>query len=298
MRYFLGLFYSISILIIISAFSNQNSGLRKSSGAPWGSTGAPMEGTCGRVGCHDQFDADFGTGSLELEFNFGKEVYAPGYTYPIKVTLTDHDTLTKFGFQWVALQKDDSTNAGTIRITNSFRTQNFDSHPNTDPALDGRKYVTHTFEGALDNKPGVGTWTFEWLAPENYTDSITFYLAALATNNNLEMIGDYVYTKTLKLSLDPSPGFMDQNPNLKKFNLYPNPASNFINIEFELAEQSIYEINIVDITGNIIWKKRMSEKSTNHNESILLPHDISPGLYFVQLDIGSFRTMHKFIIID
>jgi len=59
--------------------------LAKSAGAPTGATGAPLEKTCATAGCHDFNTLNGGAGTISLDFNNNKKVFAPGFTYTIKI---------------------------------------------------------------------------------------------------------------------------------------------------------------------------------------------------------------------
>jgi len=62
-----------------------------------------------------------------------------------------------------------------------------------------------------------------------------------------------------------------------EFNIYPNPASQHINISGNYMSLSI--LKLADITGKIIWQQQLHTTTT----SIMLPR-LSPGIYLVQIN--------------
>jgi hypothetical protein len=76
----------------------------------------------------------------------------------------------------------------------------------------GKIYVEHIPAGTHAGDPGPVSWSFEWTAPETPPDSVVFYAAGNAANNNGSTSGDYIYTTTWTTYL-----LLDQIP--------PNPIA-------------------------------------------------------------------------
>lgn len=163
---------------------------KSSSGAPAGHTGAPGEGTCATIGCHD--DNSVNSGQAQLDIDFGAIThYVPGQTYPIKVRISDA-SVERFGFQVVALVDGDTSNAGTFLITDSVRTQTTKSAYQ----FQSREYVTYSYNGTDAVNTGLGEWTMNWKAPSTNKGAITFYASGVSANDDENDQGDHVYTKS------------------------------------------------------------------------------------------------------
>jgi len=163
---------------------------RASSGAPASHTGAPGEQTCAAMGCHDDNAVNSGSASLNIDMGIISK-YTPNQTYPVKIKIAD-GTVTRFGFQIVALANSDSSNIGTFQITDPIRTQMAQNQLQ----LFGRRYVTYTFDGTDAISTGNGEWIVNWTAPSANAGPITFYAAAVSANDDMSDKGDHVYTKT------------------------------------------------------------------------------------------------------
>ncbi|HEX9980780.1 MAG TPA: T9SS type A sorting domain-containing protein [Flavobacterium sp.] len=74
-----------------------------------------------------------------------------------------------------------------------------------------------------------------------------------------------------------------------KFSVYPNPATNELNIECP-AGFSAYKM--YDITGKLIGKVEMSVPTQNHKVNV---GELSQGLYFLEIQSGSVKQTQKFI---
>ena len=164
---------------------------RSSSGAPASHTGAPGDQTCATIGCHDDNSVNVGTANLTIDLGQASH-YVPGQVYTIKVRMTD-PSVERFGFQILALGSDNNNSVGTFKITDTYRTQ-----ITTNPTqLNGRHYVTYTFDGTDAVSSGVGEWTVNWKAPATDMGPVTFYASGVSGNDDETDQGDHVYTQSL-----------------------------------------------------------------------------------------------------
>jgi len=82
------------------------------------------------------------------------------------------------------------------------------------------------------------------------------------------------------------------------FKIFPNPASDYIKIDFTLPDYSVmdsYKIQIVDILGRVSQTKTLSKFASIKNMDV---SELSSGLYFVQLvnSFGSILVQNKLVI--
>ncbi|MBL4654209.1 MAG: T9SS type A sorting domain-containing protein [Bacteroidia bacterium] len=262
----------------------------QSTGAPPSSTGAPGETTCAKSGCHTGQNVNSGAGITSFTFSNNLETYFPGETYPITISIMQ-DSINRFGFECVVVANNDSSNAGTFIITDAARTQVF---PGSDQ-FEGREYLTYTYDGTNPYTDGVGEWSFEWTAPATDVGPVTFYIATVAANNDATDKGDLVYTKTVEITKDIAAGIYDEHKDKTILNCYPNPATEFINIEFANETTNILELSLVDITGKVLYSEsniRELKKYTINLEKL----GITQGIYFIQLETNQATSMQKIVI--
>ncbi|UCE18049.1 MAG: hypothetical protein JSV84_14470 [Gemmatimonadota bacterium] len=155
-----------------------------SSNPPNGRAGdPPSRMTCTQ--CHDSFALNSGDGMLSID-NV-PDIYTPGETYTITVTLSDPGQ-SRWGFELTTLD-DDNAQAGTIVVTEDTNTQLSDNSGSNPDYIKQRS--AGTFAGTND---GPVSWTFDWTAPLTDVGEVTFYASGNAANNNESTSGDYVYT--------------------------------------------------------------------------------------------------------
>jgi hypothetical protein len=164
-------------LILFLVFSSPVLLMARSGNPPDGKTGAPDEGTC--RDCHSTYPLNSGDGDFAI---LGPAAFEPDHTYEITVQISDPGQ-TRWGFEITPLD------LGSVAITDPTHTQQSSSG--------GRIYVKQTSAGTYNGTPnGPVSWSFDWQAPADPPDQITFYAAGIAANANGNTSGDYVYTTT------------------------------------------------------------------------------------------------------
>jgi len=82
----------------------------------------------------------------------------------------------------------------------------------------------------------------------------------------------------------------------KSFSLFPNPATNQINITFNAGTNQLVTIELLDINGNkidrILNQNLTGQQHINHN----LSPQLSKGIFFVLLRIGNQQNVLKVIV--
>jgi len=268
-------------IIIHSAMNNRTSPknhLFKSAGAPIGSTGAPMEGTCGELGCHysDQ-GVNSGPGMVSLSLASGDTAYQPNGVYQVDISLNQAG-IDKLGFQALVLRDQDSSNIGQVFLTDAIRSQELQVQDSIS-VFYGRNYITHTVDGNVAQPIGWGQWSFEWTAPPAGSGDLTIYLATVAANNNGNAVGDDVYVNSLKLNEDTIPllsiGEKNDNSSIK---IGPSPFTQHLNVEVLNPDPDThYLLEIVDIKGVIVLKQPFNKMMTISRDNL------KGGIYFVKI---------------
>jgi len=80
-------------------------------------------------------------------------------------------------------------------------------------------------------------------------------------------------------------------------NIWPNPASTNININFRLEEESQVDIGLFDISGKLVSKIASSKMAEgNHNINFPFANNLSKGIYIIRTKIGNSISNNKLII--
>ena len=214
----------LALLITISSSLSGNSG-----GPPTGyAYNAPNYNNC--TICHSG-TVNSGNGSVEFidlpnEFN-------PGETYSIGIIVTGSNS-RGYGFQ------------ATAMLGEQFA-GNFSLNSNSENLELNGGFIQHS------SRTDSGIWYFNWDAPEEATEAITFSASGLGTGGSSGYSGDRVYT--VQVEIQPqSVGILSEDL-LTSFSLngnYPNPFNGETIISYDIPKNGFVNISIFNLAGQFI----------------------------------------------
>ena len=262
---------AIGTICIIDYTSKAHSNV---SGAPIGRTGSPGDGAnC--TACHSGTASTGGT----ITSNVPVTGYIPGTTYTITATIAAAG-INRFGFE-VSPQGTTSTQKGTLVVTNATETKLLGSTG---------KYITHRTAGTTAT--GTKTWSFNWIAPAAGSGNAILYGAFIAANNNGTNSGDQVFLTNLLIQENLTAGVMDIANKADCWIVYPNPATDKINIESLDAAAEMKSIDVYDITGKRL--KSINYETFSQTESLDIA-DLPSGVYVLNIQTDKSIITKKFV---
>lgn len=83
-----------------------------------------------------------------------------------------------------------------------------------------------------------------------------------------------------------------------QFNVYPNPFSNILNVEFSLSNSTSVKISLVNLVGQEINElyNNVSSNAGNYNLQFH-PSNLKPGVYFIKLSANDSEVLRKVVLI-
>lgn len=122
-----------------------------------------------------------------------------------------------------------------------------------------------------------------FLAPENNSDGPAFGLfAALPSGGAL-------------VSLESTTSIEEEASIINDFRIYPNPATNNVNISFNLDRSAETNLSIIDITGKEVYREILS--GTARNYTMVDINNLPGGMYFARIISGKDVATKKIKII-
>ena len=82
---------------------------------------------------------------------------------------------------------------------------------------------------------------------------------------------------------------------MQKIKLYPNPAIDHLNIEYDIVFVKEAKLKIFNSIGSVIYSKNLTEKQDNIKITV---NDYENGLYFCSLEIDGHLLNTKKILIN
>lgn len=88
---------------------------------------------------------------------------------------------------------------------------------------------------------------------------------------------------------------LEENSSLGIFNVYPNPATSELNVQFESSINQVLEMEIVDVTGKTL-QQNLIQANTGNNVIVVDTEKFSSGVYFIKMHSGSINQTVQFIV--
>lgn len=216
-----------------------------------GSTTAPGESGqyCGSFGCHfsNVFNAQLKLEILD-DTNEPISTYIPENEYTARLSYSHNGFAAGYGFQMVALS---AINDQPINNWSDL------SEQMREVQIEDRIYIEQ--RTILTND----TLTLQWTAPEQGTGIIGFYAAGNVVNGNGSSSGDS--GDTTRVFLREEIMSSNQNSQLSKINIYPNP----INFHFKITNNDLLKnIKLIDCTGKTIMQQNNPQHTINLSEKL------------------------------
>lgn len=245
----------LTVAAIIVSAGLLVAGTMNNGGSPGKKSGSPLDGaSC--LQCH--------TGSISevdwISTNIPESGWVPGEIYTITLSAS-HATAQKLGFELTAENSSEKT--GSFTVTDGDRTRLAFSD----------KSITHKPAGVIPTDQAI-SWQMQWTAPDVDKGEITFYAAINAANGNGSTSGDTIFTSSLSFVQDATTTNIIEYEN-EGFKVYPNPASNFINVK---TSETPHYISLSNLNGQHIKNFETNNKTINTYNI----DDIPKGLYLIE----------------
>jgi hypothetical protein len=79
---------------------------------------------------------------------------------------------------------------------------------------------------------------------------------------------------------------------------YPNPAANFLNVQFSIVEDADVTVEIYDMLGSRVMAEQVLTKSNQLENHRMNVSDLTNGLYFVTINAGESRVTKKIQVVN
>lgn len=211
------------------------------------------------------------------------DTYVPGTTYTISYQVTGY---SKFGFD-LEMNDGNSASSMTAGTLSAVTKTKYTAKPyNQYPAN-----ISHS--SAISSSSSA---VFQWVAPSTPT-TVYLFSNGLGVNGTGGTSGDKEVFKNMVLTPENSGTTGLKDVQLTKLNaLYPNPARNFVKLEYQIVDEGDFSIEVMDMTGKVILtpfkgKELKGIYSKNMNVS-----ELEKGNYIVRLKLNNSIEVKKLII--
>lgn len=189
------------------------------------------------------------------------------------------------------------------------------THPNNDPStpkpiwyMGDTKTITWNVAGTTGNNINVsnvnilistdaGTTYTTLVAntPNDGSETITLPTNLTSTYEariKIEAVGNIFYTVSKKL-IFWDPHLSTEEVTITDLNIYPNPTTNLLNIEFSTKDAGKIQFDIFDLNGRLI--KTVSKENSDQVNQQINVEGLKTGTYILVIRTGTYTSTHKFI---
>lgn len=113
--------------------------------------------------------------------------------------------------------------------------------------------------------------------------------------NNAEVVSNIFYQDTYDSTLFQVG--VNEGENTIYSSVYPNPASEVVNIDLSLIHSGKVSVEILDLDGKTVLKQDEGLHSAGEFRATVSARDLSAGTYFLRVYSGDEQNVHKLVII-
>ena len=141
------------------------------------------------------------------------------------------------------------------------------------------------------------TWTFGDGGTASTKDAAHTYTAN--GNYSVKLIANHIYGKdsVVKTINVIATSIKENASSFNSYVIYPNPTSNLVNIDFELAQANTVEVNIMDLTGKVVATVPAERFSAGANSVKIETSNLSEGVYFVRMSSPESSVSSRLVIL-
>lgn len=146
------------------------------------------------------------------------------------------------------------------------------------------KFDTEKGYDYLTIKDAVSGALLAQLSGKYHVDSLPPTLTAQSGQIQLLFQSDYANTGNgWTATWDTlGPNAIAENDIFKDISIYPNPAENILNLNFNLEQNQSFNINLISSTGSLVYSEEILNFAGNYKTTLDLTH-LMRGVYFLQL---------------
>jgi len=206
--------------------------------------------------------------------------YTPGEAYTMRVTANHTGSPASFGFQAVALAREENLQAGEF----SNPADGIQITP-----LDGRQYPEHSRR----NESNV--FEVEWTAPAEGSGEVRFYSSVVAANNASGSGGDGSASLNAPVILTEAvTSLQEPEALLASFTLFPNPVVDQLTLRWESEQRAEFRIEVYDINGRLLLQQPQQAMSGVQSTVVDLS-SLPQGIYQLRTTDGQRQNVQRFV---
>ena len=139
------------------------------------------------------------------------------------------------------------------------------------------------------------TATLTWIPSSSQISSLPYTFTVTAKDNACTLNAKFTQAYQIRVTKNPTLDIFENHISKSDFKIYPNPASDYVNIVYQGLPKWEGTVILFDQNSKLIYTKSIYFNSGNDYQSLPLK-GYSSGMYFLKLQNNSGQTVYKFTI--
>lgn len=107
--------------------------------------------------------------------------------------------------------------------------------------------------------------------------------------------GNNIYVDNINI-YDPATVGLEENEFLNYVEVFPNPATNNLTLNYNLKTSGKLKVDLLDISGRLVESVFVGNKPAGEHTQKIQVNDLSPGIYFVRISINGRQVTRKLVV--
>jgi hypothetical protein len=169
-------------------------------------------------------------------------------------------------------------------------------------AAETGKAISYTAAVSDDGLPEGSTLTYQWAITSGDEGTVTISAAdqldtdiTFAAEGAFELsftASDGALSTVVVSAISVTLGTGVALPDLSTINVYPNPANEFLFVDFGSLNVSGARVSIIDMVGSVVYNK-----SHFNNQAEIGLENLGKGMYFINISLDGHNTVRKLNVI-
>jgi hypothetical protein len=120
---------------------------------------------------------------------------------------------------------------------------------------------------------------------------------ATITGTTIDAEPTHTFIKGLEFIASEFVGISEnENASISSLNVYPNPTSDFANIDLNLTKTSNVTVKVINLVGQSVITKNFGQMGNGNHTLSVAVNQLTSGIYFFTVEAGSQRITKKIIV--
>lgn len=134
------------------------------------------------------------------------------------------------------------------------------------------------------------------LASNGDDDRAQLRYGPFGTGGAINWYTGYTTSPVIRANFDPSTD-IQENEDVAGFNVYPNPTSDNVNINFVSKENQDVMVNVIGMDGALVYTQSLNTKVGQATKTTVDVANLAKGIYMVQL-VGASSTVTQRVVVQ